>query len=158
MNTPELELHQMPKSIVRWLLAEFLNQGDLSVADQLISPDFAGPAGRGPEGFKAIFAALRHGFPNLQFTIQDLVVEDSRVAVRWTSKGIHDGEFAGAAPTGREVSNEGIAIYRVEDGKIVEMWSQVDRFGILQQIGVLPTIGRGGPATQVTKSFTEAKP
>ena len=67
--------------------------------------------------------------------------------------------FAGTAPTGRQVSNEGIGIYRVEDGKIVESWSQVDRLGVLQQIGAVPTIGRGGPAAQTAESpSTETRP
>ena len=120
MSTTELEPHQMPKAIVNWLFAECLNEGDLSVADQLVSPDFAGPAGKGPEGFKAMISPLRQGFPDLRFIIQDMVAEGSRVVVRWTSQGTHRGMFAGTAPTGRQVSNEGIGIYRVEDGKIVE--------------------------------------
>ncbi|HEV2948947.1 MAG TPA: ester cyclase [Gemmataceae bacterium] len=116
MNTTELEPHQMPKAIVNWLFAECLNEGDLSVADQLVSPDFTGPAGKGPEGFKAMVSPLRQGFPDLRFTIQDMVAEGSRVVVRWTSQGTHRGMFAGTAPTGRQVSNESIGMYRVEDG------------------------------------------
>ena len=159
MSTTELEPHQMPKAIVNWLFAECLNEGDLSVANQLVSPDFAGPAGKGPEGFQAMISPLRQGFPDLRFIIQDMVAEGSRVVVRWTSQGTHRGMFAGTAPTGRQVSNEGIGIYRVEDGKIVESWSQVDRLGVLQQIGAVPTIGRGGPAAQAAESpSTESRP
>jgi steroid delta-isomerase-like uncharacterized protein len=146
MNTTELEPQPMPKAIVNWLFAECLNEGDLSVADQLVSPDFTGPAGKGPEGFKAMISPLRQGFPDLRFIIQDMVAEGTRVVVRWTSQGTHRGMFAGRAPTGRQVSNEGIGIYRVEDGKIVELWSQVDRLGVLQQLGAVPTIGPGSPA------------
>ena len=148
MNTAELEPHQMPKAIVNCLYTEFLNEGNLDIADQLISPDFTGPAGMGPEGFRALVLPLRQGFPDLHFTIQDMVVEGSRAAVRWTSQGTHRGPFAGIAPTGRPVSNEGIAIYRIEDGKIAEAWSQVDRLGVLQQIGALPPIPQSGPARQ----------
>ena len=154
MNTTELEIDRRPKAIVHCLFAECLNEGDLSVADQLVSPDFTGPAGKGPEGFKAMISPLRQGFPDLHFTIQDMVAEGSRVVVRWTSHGTHRGMFAGTAPTGRQVSNEGIGIYRVEDGKIVESWSQVDRLGVLQQIGALPTIGRGGPAAQAAEPLS----
>jgi steroid delta-isomerase-like uncharacterized protein len=144
MNNTELEPHQMPKAIVHWLFAEFLNEGNPAIADQLISSEFIGSAGKGPEGFKALIQPLRDGFPDLQFTIQDTVVEDSRVVVRWTSKGTHAGRFGGVAPTGRLVSNVGIAIYRVEDGQVVESWSQVDRLGVLQQIGALPVPGQSG--------------
>ena len=148
MNTAELEPHQLPKAIVNSLYAEFLNAGNPDSADQLISPDFTGPAGKGPEGFRASVLPLRQGFPDLHFTIQDIVVEDSRAVVRWIWKGTHSGPFAGIAPTGRQVSNEGIAIYRIEDGKIAEAWSQMDRLGVLQQIGALPPIPPGGLARQ----------
>jgi predicted ester cyclase len=158
MNTTELEPRQMPKAIVNRLFAEVLNEGDLSVADQLFSPDFNCPGGKGPEGYKALIIPLREGFPDLHFTIQDTIVEGSRVVIRWTSKGTHRGVFAGTAPTGREALNEGIAIYRVEDGKIVETWAQFDRLGVLQQIGAVPTVGRGGPAAQAAKPLsTETK-
>jgi steroid delta-isomerase-like uncharacterized protein len=134
MNTSELEPHQMPKAIVDWLYAEFMNKGDPAIADELVSPDCTGPAGKGPDGFKASVMPLRHAFPDLHFKIHDTVVEGSRVAVRWTWQGTHRGPFAGIAPTGRLVSNEGIAIYRVEDGKIVDAWAQMDRLGVLQQL------------------------
>lgn len=144
MNITEQEPHQISKAIVKRLYAEFLNGGDASAADQLVSPDFSGPAGEGPEGFKSTVLPLRRAFPDLQFTIQDMVTEGSRVVVRWTWQGTHRGPFAGTAPTGRLVSNDGIAIYRIEGGKIAEAWSQMDRLGVLQQIGVVPPIGPGG--------------
>jgi steroid delta-isomerase-like uncharacterized protein len=159
MNTTELVPHQMPKVIVNCLLTRCLTEGDLSVADQLVSPDFTGPGGKGPEGFKAMILPLRQGFPDLRFMIQEMVAEGSRVVVRWTSQGTHRGMFASTAATGRQVSNEGIGIYRVEDGKIVESWSQVDRLGVLQQIGAVPTIDRGDPAAQAAEPpFAETRP
>ncbi|EEF62039.1 ester cyclase [Pedosphaera parvula] len=143
MNSGELAPNQMPKEVVNLLYAEFLNEGNQAIADQLISSDFAGPAGKGPESYKASVLPLRQAFPDLHFKIQDMVVEGSRVVVRWTWKATHRGPFAGVPPTGRQVSNEGIAIYRVEDGKIAESWAQMDRLGVLQQIGALPPIGPG---------------
>ena len=85
MSTTELEPYQMPKAIVNWLFAECLNEGDLSVADQLVSPDFAGPAGKGPEGFKAMISPLRQGFPDLRFIIQDMVAEGRAASIRVVS-------------------------------------------------------------------------
>src|SRR5690242_5508337 len=134
MNTAELEPHQMPKAIINWLYAEFMNEGNPAVADELVWSSFTGPAGQGPEAFKSSVLSLRQAFSDLRFTIQDMVVEGSRVAVRWTWRGTHQGAFAGIAPTGRLASNEGIAIYRVEDGKIAEAWAQMDRLGVLQQL------------------------
>jgi hypothetical protein len=82
MNTAELAPHQLPKAIVNSLFAEFFNEGNLELADQLISPDFIGPVGKGPEGFKASVLPLRLGFPDLHFTIQDIVVKRSRALIR----------------------------------------------------------------------------
>jgi steroid delta-isomerase-like uncharacterized protein len=151
MNIAELEPQQIAKAIANSLYAEFLNTGNPAIADQLISPKFTGPAGNGPEGFKAVISPLRQGFPDLHFKIEDMVAEDSRVVVRWTSKGTHRGPFAGIAPTDRQVFNEGIAIYLIEDGKIAASWSQVDRLGVLQQIGALPPTG-SGPAPRTEPS------
>jgi steroid delta-isomerase-like uncharacterized protein len=143
---------QTTKTIVHRLFAEFFNEGNPATADQLVSPNFVGPTGKGSEGFKATIAPLRQGFPDLHFTVEDTIADGSRVVVRWTSKGTHRGSFAGVAPTGREVFNAGIGIYRVENEKIVETWSQVDRLGVLQQIGALPPAGLGGVPPKGDKS------
>ncbi len=136
----------MPNAIVNSLFGELLNAGNLEIADHLVSPDFAGPGGKGPEGFKAAISPLLRGFPDLHFTVHDIVTEGSRVMVRWTSMGTHGGPFAGVAPTGRRVSNEGISIYRIENGKIAASWSQIDRLGVLQQIGAMPPTPESVPA------------
>ena len=141
MNTTQISSSQSPKAVALALFNEFLNERKSEVVDRLVSPDYTGPAGHGAEGFKALTTQLRQGFPDLHFKILDVIEEGSRVAVRWTSLGTHNGVFAGVAPTGRQVYNEGVAIYRVENGRVVEAWSHVDRLGVLQQIGVLPNRG-----------------
>jgi predicted ester cyclase len=141
MNTTQISASQSPKAVALALFNEFLNEGKAEVVDRLVSPDYTGPAGHGSEGFKALTAQLRQGFPDLDFKILDVIEEGSQAVVRWTSMGTHNGFFAGVAATGRQVYNEGIAIYRVEDGRVVEAWSQVDRLGVLQQIGALPSRG-----------------
>ena len=139
MNTLELEPDQMPKAIINWLYAEYLNEGDPAIADQLVSPEFSGPGGKGPAGFKAAIEPLRRAFPDLHFVIHDMIIEGTRVAVRWTWQGTHEAPFAGVPATGRLITNEGIAIYRVEHGKITASWAQMDRLGVMQQLGAVPT-------------------
>jgi len=148
MNTTELSDH--PRAIVTWLYAEFMNGGDPAVAGLLVAPSFSGPAGEGPEGFAAALLPLRRAFPDLHFTIHDLVVEGSLAAVRWSWEGTHTGSFSGISPTGRRVSNHGIAIYRVERGRITEAWSQMDRLGVLQQIGALTASFTAAPQSPAT--------
>ena len=66
------------------------------------------------------------GFPDLQYTIEDMVAEGDKVAVRWTGRGTHKGEFWGVAPTGKEATMRGISIIRIEGGKILEEWAYMN--------------------------------
>ena len=71
-----------------------------------------------------------------------MIAEDDRVASRSTIGGVHLGEFMGAAPTGKHVSWTGLIIYRIDDdGKIVERWQDFDALGMMQQLGVIPSMG-----------------
>jgi predicted ester cyclase len=97
-----------------------------------------GQGARGPSGFAGNVDELRAGFPDIRFTVHDLVAEDDRVAVRWTWEATHAGTFRGWAPTGRRVTNSGNAIYQLAGGKIVRVWLETDRLGFFQQIGVIP--------------------
>jgi predicted ester cyclase len=126
------------KEIVRRIYEDCLNRGAMELLPQLVSGDYIGVRGeRGPSAFANNVAALRRGFPNIRFTIEDLIAEGDRVAVRWTWQGTHTGIFNGVSPTQKEVSNEGIVIYQLRGDKIVRTWIQTDRLGVLQEIGVV---------------------
>ena len=75
-----------------------------------------------------------------RFTIEEMVAEGDRVMVRWSSCGTHQGEFHGLPPTGKQVTNSGINIFRIENGRIAEVWDIFDRLWVWQQLGVLPDI------------------
>jgi steroid delta-isomerase-like uncharacterized protein len=77
-------------------------------------------------------------FPDLKRPIEDLVVAGDKVVARWTSMGTHAGSFQGIPASGRYVSTSGITIFRLENGKIVEEWSETDMMGLLQQVGAFP--------------------
>jgi len=74
------------------------------------------------------------GFPSYSLEIHDLVAEGDALAMRCTFHGTHKGEFAGVAPTGRTVSMDVMAFYRLEDGKVVKFWIQADMAGLIQQL------------------------
>ena len=57
------------------------------------------------------------------------------MVTRWTFRGTYEGEFAGFTPTGRRVTLAGINIDRIEGGKFVERWYQMERLGMMQQLG-----------------------
>ena len=69
-----------------------------------------------------------------------MIAEGDRVMVRWTSHGTHQGESHGLPPTHKQVTNSGINIFRIADGKIAEVWDIWDRLSVWQQLGVLPEI------------------
>lgn len=134
------------RAAVRRIYDEAVNAGRLEVLSDLVAPEFALPDGsRGPAAFAANVTALRAGFPDIRFTIEDVVAEGDRVAVRWTWTGTHTGTFRGFAPTATVVRTTGLVLYTFARGKVVGAVIETDRLGVLQQIGVLPadlTAGR----------------
>ena len=109
--------------------------------------DHASLPGQAPglEGWKKKWAMYLAGIPDLRVTIQELVAEADKVAVRRSYAGTHQGELLGVPPTGKQVRIGGISIFRLAEGKIAEQWEQLDRLALMQQLGVLPTPGQGPP-------------
>ena len=132
------------KAIVLRLIEEVMSNGNLAVADELIDPDFVlhlpgsqGPL-RGTEGPKRAAESFRAGFPDFRMSVEDVICEGDKVAVRVKQQGTHNGIFQGIHPTGKQVNVAATAIFRVVEGKIVEEWLSSDRLGLLQQIGAFP--------------------
>ncbi|HEX6272872.1 MAG TPA: ester cyclase [Polyangiaceae bacterium] len=141
-------LEDRNKTLVRSLYEDCINTGRLERLGEYVADEYVGVRGeRGPSGFAGVIAALRRGIPDIRFTLEDLVAEGDRVAVRWTWRGTHQGPFAGFSPTGKTLENRAIAIYRIEDGKVVRAWLESDRLGFLQQMGAVdPSLGAGPAA------------
>ena len=78
----------------------------------------------------------------MQYTIEDMIAEGDKVAVRWTLTGIHKGDLMGVPPTGVQVTFTGNTIHRFAGGKCVELWSSFDAQVIWLQLGVTPPIGQ----------------
>jgi predicted ester cyclase len=83
------------------------------------------------------------GFPDITNTLDEIVAEDDLVAVRWTARGTHTGEFMGLAPTGKAIQLSAITMERVVDGKRVEGWAVADQLGLMRQLGAIPAPGGG---------------
>jgi steroid delta-isomerase-like uncharacterized protein len=127
----------------RWM--EAFNQRTLAVYDELCAPDFvlhsASTTMQGLEPYKQNLSMFLTAFPDLQFVIEDMIAEGDRVVNRHTYRGTHTGEFFGIPPTGKPVSGTGIVVTRFANGKGVEAWSNYDDLGLLQQLGVVPSLG-----------------
>ncbi len=91
-----------------------------------------------PRSEKAFYERHKSIWGGWHLTIEEMIAEGDRVMVRWTSYGIHQGESHGLPPTGKRVTNSGINIFRIEEGRIAEVWDIFDRLWIWQQLGVLP--------------------
>lgn len=131
-----------PKQHVRRAVEEIWNRGNYAMLSDFVADDIVihapGEDILGPDGIRQFYGALRRAFPDLHFTIEDLLVDGDRVATRWTATGTHEGEFQGIAPTGQSIRLTGIDIDRLVDGKVVECWPEANELGLLQQLGVIP--------------------
>jgi steroid delta-isomerase-like uncharacterized protein len=92
----------------------------------------------GPEGFRMVISMFRAAFPDLHITLEDVIGEGDKVATRGYFTGTHQGEFNGIPATGKQVKVSYIDLWRVENGKAVENWVQMDMIGLMQQLGVIP--------------------
>jgi steroid delta-isomerase-like uncharacterized protein len=139
-------LTEQNKAIVRRVIEEFWNTGNLAKVDELFAANYINhepndPEARDLQGFKQGAAAMFTAFPDLKVTIEDLVAEGDKVTKRYTVRGTQTGELTGIPPTGKQVTITGINIYRIADGKVAEIWWNYDALGMMQQIGVIPTPG-----------------
>ncbi len=96
---------------------------------------------RGPEGAKAVVATYRGAFPDVHFTIEDQIVEGDKVVTRWTGQGTNTGSLFGMPPTGKPATVTGIQIDRIAGDKIAKTWVNFDALGMMQQLGVIPSMG-----------------
>jgi steroid delta-isomerase-like uncharacterized protein len=126
------------KAFVTAVLDAAFNRGDLDVVDRHFSADAAihdpGLEMGGPADLRRGLAGLRTVFPDFHFSIEDVLAERDRVAIRYRGSGTHCADFLGVSPSGRWVDYTGIVILRLEQGKIAEFWAQPDQLGVLKQI------------------------
>jgi steroid delta-isomerase-like uncharacterized protein len=136
------------KFVIRRSFEELWNKGNLSLADELFTPNYehhdpsSPDFGRGPESEKKRAALYRTAFPDLQLTIEDIIAEGQTVMARWSCRGTHKGDLSGIAPTGKQVTISGVTIARFTNGKMVEGWVNWDALGLRQQLGIVPELAK----------------
>jgi steroid delta-isomerase-like uncharacterized protein len=133
------------KELVRRFFDLGPSQGNMSAARELLAEDFTLhvplPAAAGVQGISDVVTACREAFEHLNVTVEDMVAEGDRVAARFTARGVHKGSFMGLPPTGKPIIMTGIEIFRIEDGRIAELWGEANLLGLMQQLGILPALG-----------------
>jgi steroid delta-isomerase-like uncharacterized protein len=134
-------------AIVQRFVEELWNNRKLDVADEIFASDSithqlgsgepVTSAPRDPETLKQHVRDWVSAFPDLQFTIEQTVPSEDRVASHITMRGTHNGAWMGISPSGKQISIEMIVIHRIESRKIVEDWVLVDSLGFFQQLGIV---------------------
>jgi steroid delta-isomerase-like uncharacterized protein len=95
-------------------------------------------SGLGLEGIKTAYDKLLSAFPDIQLTTDDLIAEGDKVVSRWTLHGTHQGELMGIPVTGKQVTQSGTSIFRLDNARVVEVWVYADNLGLMQQLGAIP--------------------
>lgn len=127
------------KILTRRLYEEVINTGNLELADNFIVADAIENEEinkGGLDKLKEFYTEFRAAFPDLTFTIEDLIAEGDKVVARMTVTGTHNGtgSFMGFEPSGNKLNVETIDIIRFEDGMMVEHWGKTDTLGMIQQL------------------------
>src|SRR3979490_2303992 len=130
------------KILLRRYYEEVLMEGWPGVLETIARSDYVEhnpfPGhGQGLDGLRQRVNTLRSAFKQ-QFTLELLIAEGDKVAVLWTTRGTHVGEFMGLPPTGKSYTIQGIDINQMRDGRMAEHWDVVDTYGFLIQLGVVP--------------------
>ena len=143
------------KTLVRRLFDEVWNKGHQQVADELFGQNYnhhdssSPDLGRGPESEKKRVTLYRNAFPDIRFTVEDLIAEGESVTARWSCHGTHKGELNGIAPTGKQFTISGISVARFTNGKMIEGYVNWDALGMMQQLGVVQELGKAKAAAAV---------
>jgi len=135
---------------VRRAIEEGWNQGNVAVFDELCAPNWVyhepgSPDVRTLADYKRFATETRRDFPDLHLTIEDLVAEGDKVVMRGTFGGTNTGDIVAPMPipaTCKPITMTTISIVRFAGGKAVEVWTQGDSLGVLQQLGVVPMPGQ----------------
>ena len=131
------------KAIVKEFIDRLFTEGDVSVLDELAAPEYVDhhpPFGgaRTLDGWRATATMIRDAFPDWHSDLHAPYAEGDIVVERFTASGTQRGDIFGLPSSETVCTLDGINIFRVRDGKIVERWGRVDELGLLRQLGVVP--------------------
>lgn len=140
-------MSEQNKVVMRRIYEEFWNQGNFESLNELVSPNYTlrlqtppgVPSGR--EGLQWTIQAYRAGFPNIHVQVEEQLAEGDRVLTRITIRGTHEGTFMNIPPTYKDVTITAMVLTRFENGQNIEGRGEIDRLGLMQQLGVVPMPG-----------------
>jgi steroid delta-isomerase-like uncharacterized protein len=126
----------------RWY-SEVMNEGNQEVIDELCAENFVDHdplPGTGPDrqGIHDFVKLIRSAFPDLETTVDEIIAEGDRIAVRSTFRGTHEGDFMGIPATGKKVEVSNYDFVRFENDQAAEHWGTIDSAALMEQLGAVP--------------------
>ena len=120
------DLMSKNKALMRRVYEEMWNKGNPALAVEIFAQ---------PEGVERFMSQFLLAFPDLQHVVEDMIVDDDRIAVRFSAQGTHSGEWMQFAPTGKPIHYTGVTWARIANGRIIEHHTWWDKAGLIEQIG-----------------------
>ena len=120
---------------------ELWNEGNLSLCDEILSPEFVRHTVDvyediiGIEAFKEYVTSMRTSYPDFNATLDELIIKGDNIVARWTVTGTNTGPYGELPPTGKNVKYSGVNISDVVDGKLIEEWVYFNQAAMLNQLG-----------------------
>lgn len=137
-------IEEKNKDFIQAYTEDFWNKQNIAVFEKYFTADFIVHNANGDQNFeqyKGLCKAYFTAFPDLYITTDDQVAEGDKVTKVWTANCTHKGEIMGIPATGNQIVVKGIEVFKIEDGKISELWASMDNLGMMQQLGVIPPMG-----------------
>jgi predicted ester cyclase len=129
------------KLIVTRYWEDLWNNKNSQVIDQITKKDvklhFPPGQAHQPTSLKVWLETAVTAFPDVRFSVQEIIAEGDKVVCRWSYKATNTGPFLESGATNKDVTDQGINMFRIEDGKIAEMWMSGDSLGLLKQLGAI---------------------
>jgi len=133
--------NQNDQRILAERFVTMLNDHDPDAVDGFVSFDYINHnplVDDGREANRAFWASFFTAFPDVEATMDDLVVAGDRVVGRFTYRGTHAGPFYNLPATGKSIEMRSIDIWRAENGEFVEHWDELNLLDLFQQLGLIP--------------------
>ncbi len=145
---PDHETMERNRAVMRQF-EECINTNDLALGEKLISASAAFTAPFSPtplygaKGYLSVVDFMRRSFPDVHWTIENMVADEKTIAVQWRCTGTFCGtaSFAGLLPNNRKFSTTVMNFYTFDaEGRIVKDVTALGIAGILQGIGAFPPL------------------
>lgn len=130
--------------IVRLWFEDIFTRGDLSMVDDIVAADFVAhgpgdhPGSHGAEAFKDWLRWYRTTFTDPEWTVHDVITAGDKIVARYSGTTTYRGGLLDIPSKNQRVVETGILIYRIEDGKVKEIWSEMSDLQVVQQLGAFP--------------------